>query len=351
MLPIHDIGDFHDLCQRLSNGDPDVDIVSLTEFGQGNGYLITDQDSRSLAQCLEQSSRVTEIYINITKLSVRGGIALMPFIMSSSNLQVLGLQGSSDAEEEDLNTQTIVVEVLTRAALQNLSHLTLDLQTCPIARSTLMACVLLDSHLSAISIDEGRLIEDNKDPIFEELSYSTDLKKVIIVQDGDSDDVSEFLFNCLVYLPRNEQVYFTGHRSIPVELTKNRSLQNFSYLNRHVSCTTEAVKSIMQFIENADSLDKIFLHLLTLSQLQKDEVSQAFRRNHSLTSVWQNPFIGNEIYLYCDRNNTFLQHWQDMKIRIQPSIFAFAAEVATKSSAGRSSLYKRLPELLVTKAS
>jgi hypothetical protein len=352
MLAIHDAGDFQDLCQRLSNDDQEVDIVSLTKFEQGFGYLISDQDARSLAQCLAQNSHVMEMYINITNLSVRGGIALMPFVLSSPNLEILGLQGSTDDEEEDdPDTQMIVVDVLIRAAIQNLNHLALEIQNCPIARSSLMVSMHSDSHLSEISIGAGHcpLIVDDADPIFEELAYSTDLKVMNIVQNGEDSDLSEFLFKCSVYLPRVERIFLNGNRSIPLKLARSRSLLDFSYMNESVPCNVDSIISIIEFIEKADNLRHIYLHLLALDEFQKRNLCGAFRRNRSLTSVWLRTPISDELSICCERNRIFLKHWQDLKIRIPPSVFAFAAEVSTQSNAGRTFLFQRLP-LLLTKA-
>jgi hypothetical protein len=347
MLAIHNAGDFQDLCQRLSNDDQEVDIVSLTKFEHGIGYLISDQDSRSLAQCLAQNSHVVEMYINITNLSVRGGSALMQFVLSSPNLEILGLQSSSDAEEGDLDTQMIVVDVLIRAAIQNLNHLALEIQNCHIARSSLMVSMQSDSHLSEISIGAGhcRLIVDNADPIFEELAYSTDLKVLNIVQYEDDTDLSEFLFKCSVYLPRVERIFLNGNRSIPLKLARNRSLLDFSYMNGPVPCNADSIISIIEFIENADSLRHIYLHLISLNEFQKRNLCGAFRRNRSLTSVWQRTTISDELNICCERNRIFLKHWQDLKIRIPFCVFAFAAEVSTQSNAGRTSLFQRLREL------
>eukprot|EP00980_Cylindrotheca_fusiformis_P010298 scaffold2294_cov106-Cylindrotheca_fusiformis.AAC.14 len=350
MMPIHDAGDFQDLCQLLSSNDSEVDIVSLTKFGEGNGYFIRDRDSVSLAQCLAENTVVTEIYINITKLSVRGGIALMPFLISSSKLQILGLQGNCDPEEEDLDTQMIVADVLIRAAIRNMGHLTVDLDNCPIARSTLMTTIQSASQLSDISISGGRLIVDNEDPIFHELAYSTDLREINIVQDVFNIDLSQFLMNCFIHLPRVETIFFNGNLGLPLELAQKRSLEKLSYFNRYDPCEAAALESIAAFIEHADRLSHIYLHLLDLDGIQQQNICRAFRRNRSLIYVWQSPPISDALAGYCQRNKDFLEHWQDLAIRIPPTVFAFAAAVATHSSAGRTTLFERLP-LLITKAS
>mmetsp|Transcript_28934 Transcript_28934/g.69841 ORF Transcript_28934/g.69841 Transcript_28934/m.69841 type:complete len:284 (+) Transcript_28934:78-929(+) len=227
-----DAEDFRSLCQRVASNDKTTDIVSMTTTSRSDnhgarqiGFVMMDQDVRDLAQALAQNTVVTELYMNITKISVRGAIALMSYIISSKTLGILGLQGKlkpdwnndiedeeDDGEEEDFeleNRQVVAIEVLIRAAVQNKSGLTLELQSCPVARSSLRVCFQPDSHLCEISVGAGncQMIEDDKDLLADELSYSAKLQEVTIVHTTGDKGLSNFLFECCVHLPCLERIY------------------------------------------------------------------------------------------------------------------------------------------------
>ncbi|KAL3940717.1 MAG: hypothetical protein SGBAC_004788 [Bacillariaceae sp.] len=323
-----------------------------------------DQDARDLVQALAQNSVVTELYINITKLSIRGAIALMPYIISSKTLGILGLQGkltpnwnddmqdeADDDEEDDFeleNRQVVALEVLIRAAVQNSSGLTLELQSCPVARSSLRVCFQPDSHLWEVSIGAGncQMIEDDGDVLADGLSYSTKLQEVTIVHTIGDKGLSNFLFQCCAHLPCLQKIYIGGDCSIPFALSQVHTLQDFSYMNESANDNPDALSSLAIFIQNAESLDRSFLQLVDLDEDQIETLRLAFEKNRSLTHVWQSPGFCKELTGYSRRNAAFLTKWQDLRRDIDANIFAFAAEVATQSNAGRSSLYLRLPQIL-----
>lgn len=367
-----DAEDFRSLCQRVASNDETTDIVSLTTTSTSDnqearsvGYMMMDQDARDLAQALAENTVVTELYINITKLSVRGAIALMPYIISSETLGILGLQGrlkpdwnndteiefDDDDDEDDVeleNRQLVAIEVLIRAAVQNKSGLTLELQSCPVARSSLRVCFQPESHLCEISVGAGncRMIEDDQDILADELEYSTKLQEMTIVHTIGDHGLSEFLLDCCVHLPCLEKIYLGGDCSIPLALSRVHTLRDFSYMNESANQNPDAMSSLISFIRHADSLNRAFLQMVDLSVEQIEGLRLAFEENRSLTHVWQQPRFCKQVSQYCRRNSAFLTRWQDLRTEIKDTLFPFAAEVATKSDAGRSALFLRLPQIL-----
>lgn len=367
-----DAEDFRFLCQRVASNDKTTDIVSLTttttvDNHQGPvGFVMTDQDSKNLAQALVENTSVTELYINITKLSVRGAIALTPYIRSSSTLGILGLQGKLqpnwfDLEDEDdddddfddpelENRQMIAIEVLIRAAVQNKSGLTLELQSCPVARSSLRVCFSPESHLCEISVGAGncRMVEDDHDVLADELSYSANLQEVTVVHTSRDKGLSNFLFQTCAHLPCLDKIYIGGDCSVPLTLSQVHTLRDFSYMNEAANENPDAISSLVSFICSADSVSRVFLQMVDLHEDQIEGLREAFEINRSLTHVWQSPTFCQQINHYCRRNSSFLKKWQDLKTEIHDTLVPFAAEVATKSDAGRTSLFLRLPQILIS---
>ncbi|CAJ1942066.1 unnamed protein product [Cylindrotheca closterium] len=366
---IIDEEDFRSLCQRVASNDETSDIVSLTTSSRSDnegarqiGFVMMDQDVRDLAQALAQNTAVTELYINITRISVRGAIALMPYIISSKTLGILGLQGKlkpdwnfdiedDDDEDDDFeleNRQVVAIEVLIRAAVQNRFGLTLELQSCPVARSSLRVCFQPNSYLCELSVGAGncQMIEDDEDLLADGLVYSTKLQEVTIVQNDGDKGLSNFLFQCCVHLPCLEKIYIGGNCSVPAALSQVHTLQDVSYMNESADENPDAISSLTCFIENADSLNRLFLQLVDLAEDQIEGLRLASEHNRSLTHIWQSPRFCKKLSDYSRRNAAFLTKWQDLRTEIEDTLFPFAAEVATKSNIGRSSLYLRLPQIL-----
>jgi hypothetical protein len=352
---IHDATDFQTLCGRLSNNDPSIDIVSLTSYGSDEaGFIMTDTDTKELARCLEQNTHVTEIYINIRKLSVFGGIALMQYVISNSKLLILGLQGSLRyIGEELMDNQIVVTDVLVRAAIQNPSHLTLEIGKCRIARSTLLACMLQSSEsnslLSEISLDNCEMVVDNEDPILEEYSYNSHLEDVGITSFHDNS-LSDFLIKCLLQLPNLKRLYLTGDKSLPkCSFSKFQSLRYLSYIVNpgYPAPKQEPYNSIIKYVQDTDTLEQISLSLDGISTEQITNLRRAFNTNHSIKSIWQSTSTSMELQSYCERNRRFLKEFKDMTKRIHPSLFPFVAEIGVKSSAGRTACFMILPLIVM----
>lgn len=282
----------------------------------------------------------------------------MQFILSSKNLVILGLQAGStgladdEDDDDDVNTQVMVVDILARAALQNKANLTLEATNCPIARSTLLACLKSESLLTEIALGSGhcRLILDDEDPILQEQSFSQVLDVVSIIKNGDDGGLSEFLLECSLYLPKLTKMFLDGVKNVPKSLSNSRSLVEFSYMKAIEDRPVDPVPydSLIEYIGQANCLQQVYLNLPCITQSQTEKICQAFQGNHSLTSVWQNPVISHELQAHCERNRRFLSQWRDMKEKIEPRLFAFAAEIGLKSNLGRTSFYERLPLLLAS---
>ena len=91
-----------------------------------------------LATSLEGNTSVQELYINILNLTVRGAIALMPFLQNSkSNLRILYLQGDCYLDDRDFPSQPTVIDVFVRAAI-SCKKACLKFHSCPIAVSTML---------------------------------------------------------------------------------------------------------------------------------------------------------------------------------------------------------------------
>mmetsp|Transcript_28934 Transcript_28934/g.69842 ORF Transcript_28934/g.69842 Transcript_28934/m.69842 type:complete len:174 (+) Transcript_28934:764-1285(+) len=156
--------------------------------------------------------------------------------------------------------------------------------------------------------------------------------------------LSNFLFECCVHLPCLERIYIRGDCTVPFALSQVHSLRDFCYMNESANKNPDAMSSLASYIKNADSLNRVFLQLVDLAEDQIEALRLAFEQNRSLTHVRQSPrFLLTDYY---NRNAAFLTKWQDLRTEIRDSLFPFAAEVATKSNAGRSSLYLRLPQIL-----
>ena len=141
--------EFEILCERLvgdSSTEDNVDVVSLEGGNVVNdqiGYVLLDEgtvffgdaQAKKLGQCLKDNATITEFYVPISRLTVRGAACLMGFIINCQSLQILSLQGSFDTFEYP--NQTMVVDVFVRAAVQNINGICLELNHCPVARSSL----------------------------------------------------------------------------------------------------------------------------------------------------------------------------------------------------------------------
>ena len=266
------------------------------------------------------------------------------------------LDDDDDDDEHDFddpeleNRQMIAIEVLIRAAVENKSGLTLELQSCPVARSSLRVCFSPESHLCEISVGAGncRMIEDDHDILADELSYSANLQEVTIVHTSGDKGLSNFLFQTCAQLPCLNKIYIGGDCSVPLVLSRVHTLRDFSYMNEAASENPDAISSLVSFISNANSLSRAFLQMVDLHEDQIEGLRKAFEINHSLTHVWQSPTFCQQINHYCRRNAAFLKKWQDLKTEIQDTLFPFAAAVATKSDTGLTSLYLRLPQILTS---
>jgi hypothetical protein len=117
-------------------------------------------------------------------------------------------------------------------------------------------------------------------------------------------------------------------------------------MNESANENPDAMSSLAIFIQNADSLNRSFLQLVGLDEDQIEALRLAFEHNRSLTHIWQSPKFCKRLTDYSRRNVAFLTKWEDLRTEIDNTLFPFAAEVATKSNTGRSSLYLRLPLIL-----
>ena len=357
--------DFQSLCQRLDSHDSTLSIVNLS-CNNHVGYRIVDEDARALAESLSNhDDKVTELYLNITKVSVRGAAFLMGWLIRSPSLEILSLQGYLENDDH-----VLVVDVLVRALLQNTKSPTLELASLPIARSTLLETFLVNSFISELFLASPcRLIVDTGDAVLlSECSFSETLLSIHIVsyvqeeesQEEDGNDgengMTEWLLECSKYLPKltilgliNCEVTHLFERF----LSKNiKNLKEIQFLHTHPFHETKPAnnyESIILCLQEADALERAYFNLSNIPKQQAKAICQAMYHNRSLVRVFETPIIHSKLLKYCERNQRFIEHWEDLQVAINiSSLWPLAIAIAVQSARGRTALYKRLPLLFAS---
>jgi hypothetical protein len=366
---VYDSSDFNIVCQGLKSNDPTFAIVNLSlSTNSGLGHQINDAQAKQLVDSLANNTCVTELYLNIAKLSVRGGAFLMQCLLSSQSLEIVSLQGCLKSPVSDPDShQVLVVDVLIRAALLNPANLCLEFESCPIARSSLLAALEAPSLLSEIFLASPcRLVVDNEDPILEERSFSETIHSLhvashnllhVVLNNNDDerhDRLTEWLLECCVHLPKLTTLGLVNCQVPSFErfLLKSRSLKEIQFTQttnqeHHQTNNTERYDdSIINYLQHTDSLERAYLNLPHTTPAQQRDLCRAVEQNRSLVRVWQSPVISPKLEGYCERNQQFLEHWKDLTESVSPSLWPLAASIGIQSERGRTALFQRLPSLL-----
>mmetsp|Transcript_32841 Transcript_32841/g.37363 ORF Transcript_32841/g.37363 Transcript_32841/m.37363 type:complete len:364 (-) Transcript_32841:28-1119(-) len=348
--------DFQSLCERLVTNDESISIINLACI-QDSGHTINDAEAKQLAESLAANTYVTELYLNVIELSVRGAAFLMAFIRSSKSLEILSLQSCSHLDMEEYTNPPLVIDVLTRAALSNTTNnnLCVEFDSCQIARSTLLATVEASSSLSELYFATPcEMIVDGEDPTLEDISFSRTMECLHVTQDPfdtlNNRSLALFLLEISVHLPKLVTLGVIDlNDDIPLDelLTKSRTLEELQYTRtRQNNKDALTHRPLIDFLFRTDSLKRVYLNLPGISVQQKTQISLAFEANRSIVQVWQNPVICPNLEKYSLRNSNFRSNWGDLSVTILLELFPIAAAVGVRSAQGRSALFQRLPSLL-----
>jgi hypothetical protein len=370
--------DFEGLCERLEQNDPEVSILSFF----GSRMVVGDAKAKRLANSLANNTTVTEIYLPVLHLTVKGAAYLMPFLISSPSLQIASLFGSLDTFEYP--NQTMVVDVLIRAVICNYGHPCLEIGSCPVARSSLMAAVGASSLLSELClVISSTLVVDNEDPVLDAMTFSCTLEAVSLMggdaldpEDDDDDDedaeekrkMADWLFRCVVHLPKLERLVLVNccgggccqEESFSLLLAKARRLRHVNFRieryegeeeEENASVIRQLCQPFFNFLRATDLLDKVSIHieLSANDQSMERDLVQALAHNHSITSISFGVHprdTATALLEIGSRNRLFLEHWENLSSEVPDSVFALAAATAVKTQRGRTALVQRLAPLL-----
>ena len=353
--------DFDTLCERLAANDQESAALglTLTQGVSSSFFCINDSQARQLATSLASNTMVCEIYLNIINLSVRGAEYLTRYLMNSSALEIVSLQGDfrKTRRNEDRD-EAMVADVLIRAAALNPAKVSLDLNSCKVAQSTWIACLDSKSLLETIYLTQPcQLVVDMEDPILEEQSFSKTLGMLHVKQaphnaledSYNEHGLTEWLLRCCIHLPNLFMLGLVDVFEVPLHLRESRSIHTLQYLRstQHLAFP-ESYASLITYLKSVDSLQYTYLNLPHISDEQTKELEQTYQINKSMIQVFQLNPISDELEKYCARNLDFLKHWEDMSSEIPILLWPIAATIAVQSKRGRNALYRRIPQLLKT---
>ena len=391
--------EFRIICQRLEQNDETLTVLSflhpliLGDYGSRIIRYMDDSMARRLAVALEGNTCVTELYLDIRNLSVRGAIALMPYLQQSAGrLDILSLRGDYRLDTFDHPSQPAVIDVLVRGVLA-CKKACLELHSCPIAVSTLLTlfccsdsqqespspcCQLGEVSMAAPCM----LIYDQSDSesirtLLHGKSLSPTIRTITIHPSPDADGVLRtetpipkhridvWMLQLASRLPSLETLYIRDaiHDTLPWKcLLQNcckHSLREvvfhcrLGFINFNIDRTLPLVK-FWEYVGKADYLERLSVQLHPLLMVQTlDEARAAILSNYSIGILQWRHNSQDEISSaerHIRRNRDILSHWCDLEVDIPHLLWPQVIERVAKTRRGRLALYERIGTMFAASA-